>query len=471
MTTPSASPSQQQSPSQRNSNGHRRAITLPPPPGETSFSLARARRFVEDPLGLMLDSYDRFGPVFTLRLANLKVTFMLGPEATHHITVANSSNFTWGDSLLREFLPVLGEGLFLTDGEDHDRARRIMLPAFGRAHVTSSLVAMVEETEAALDDFEVGSTIDLYAWSRRHTLRLLMRALLGLDPTSERTSVTKIAACLDVVEEFHRYFLLRAARGPLTPWARLQRAMRELDKLLSEEIADRRASGHRGSDILSLLLEADAGSEQQLADNEVRDHMKTLLFSGQDSTTSTFSLMFYEIASNPDIRRRLAEEHRKAFPAARPTAEQLAAGDLDYLDMVLDETLRRYAPPFLGPRRPRQHFEFGGYTIPAGSHIAYSMWATHHLPDLYPEPFEFRPERFTAEARAARPKGAYAPFGGGQRTCAGMRFAQAQVRTVAALIQSRFTLRLPPGFRLELSQLPTVSPKHGLPMVIGEREW
>jgi cytochrome P450 len=94
---------------------------------------------------------------------------------------------------------------------------------------------------------------------------------------------------------------------------------------------------------------------------------------------------------------------------------------------------------------------------------------SHHLPEVFPEPEAFRPERFTAEARAHLPKGAYVPFGGGSRTCVGMRFGQLEVRTIATVILSRFTPSVPADFRLEIRQMPTISPKHGLPMVLAPR--
>ena len=96
----------------------------------------------------------------------------------------------------------------------------------------------------------------------------------------------------------------------------------------------------------------------------------------------------------------------------------------------------------------------------------YCSWASHHLPDVFPDPEAFRPERFAPEARAALPKGAYVPFGGGSRTCIGMRFGQLEVRTIATLILSRFTLSLPDDFELTIRQMPTISPKEGLPMLV-----
>ena len=136
---------------------------------------------------------------------------------------------------------------------------------------------------------------------------------------------------------------------------------------------------------------------------------------------------------------------------------------------MLEETLRKYPPAWVGPRRSIEPFEFEGHTVPGRAFVNYSSWASHHLPDVFSDPEEFRPDRFTPEARAALPKGAYVPFGGGSRTCIGMRFGQLEVRTIATVILSRFTLSLTDGFRLTIRQMPTISPKQGLPMVVSRR--
>ena len=114
-------------------------------------------------------------------------------------------------------------------------------------------------------------------------------------------------------------------------------------------------------------------------------------------------------------------------------------------------------------------FEFAGHSVPGRAFVNYSSWASHHLPDVFPEPEEFRPERFTPERKAALPKGAYVPFGGGSRTCIGMRFGQLEVRTIATLLLARCTLSLPADFQLTIRQMPTISPKHGLPVIVQER--
>ena len=160
----------------------------------------------------------------------------------------------------------------------------------------------------------------------------------------------------------------------------------------------------------------------------------TLMFAGHDTTTSTVSFMFYELARHPEIVARLLAEQDALLHDGRPSASQLLSGELPELEMVIDETLRKYPPAWVGPRRSIEPFEFEGTPVPGRAFVNYCSWASHHLPDVFADPEEFRPERFTPEARAALPKGAYVPFGGGSRTCIGMRFGQLEVRTIATLI-------------------------------------
>ena len=447
-----------------------RSATVPFPAGETRPSLARTRRFAAEPLPMLLESYERFGPIFTLRLFHSNVVFLLGPAANHSVTVSHAANFTWRDSHFRDLIGLMGDGLLTIDGEFHRRSRLIMLPAFHREHIAESVEVIVEETTRALDSFRPGQSIDLYAWTRHLALRVAMRALFGLDPDGPQARSIDAAGLFEEALSFYASdYFLRVLRGPGSPWARLQNAARKLDRLIYAEISRRRSTGERGSDILSLLLDAHDEDENRLSDVQIRDEVMTLMFAGHDTTTSTVSFMFYELARHPDIVSRLLVEQDTRLAGGRPTSAQLLGGELPELEMVLDETLRKYPPAWVGPRRAIDAFEFAGQTVPARAFVNYCSWASHHLPDVFPEPEEFRPDRFTPQARAALPKGAYVPFGGGSRTCIGMRFGQLEVRTIATLILSRFTLSLPDDFELAIRQMPTISPKHGLPMTVRSR--
>jgi cytochrome P450 len=447
-----------------------RSATVPFPPGDTRFSLARTKRFADDPLPMLLDAYERFGPVFTLRVFHGNVVFMLGPAANHYMTVSHATNFTWRESHFRDLIGLMGDGLLTIDGDFHRRSRMIMVPGFHRERIAASVDVMVDETTRALDQLTPGDHIDLYTWTRRLALRIAMRALFGLDPDAATAHSVDPAGLFEQALSFYSTeYALRMLRGPFTPWARMQQAARSLDRLIYAEISDRRSSGRRGEDILSLLLDAQDEDGSKLTDLQIRDEVMTLMFAGHDTTTSTVAFMFYELAHHPQIVARLLAEQDAQLPSGRPTATQLLTGELSELEMVFDETLRKYPPAWIGPRRSVEPFEFAGLSIPGGAFVNYSSWASHHLPDVFADPEEFRPERFTPEAKAALPKGAYIPFGGGSRTCIGMRFGQLEIRTIATLLLARFTLSLREDFRLSIRQMPTISPKDGLPMIVHPR--
>jgi cytochrome P450 len=446
-----------------------RVARVPFPPGETRFSLPRTRRFANEPLEMLLESYERFGPVFTLRLFHSNVVFMLGPAANHYILVSHASDFEWREGHFRDLIGLMGDGLLTIDGDFHRRSRRIMLPAFHREHLTASVETIQEETERAIDTLAPGSNVDLYDWTRHLAMRVAMRALFGLDPDGRQAREIDAAHLFEEALAFYASdYLLRVFRNRYSPWGRMQNAARKLDRLIYAEIADRRASGRRGHDILSLLLDAEDEDSNRLTDVQVRDEVMTLLFAGHDTTTSTISFMFYELAHHPAIVERLLAEQQTLAPDG-PSAAQLLAGELPELEMVVEETLRKYPPAWVGPRRTVRDLDFEGMPIPERAFVNYSSWASHHLPDVFDDPEAFRPERFTPETKAALPKGAYVPFGGGSRTCIGMRFGQLEVRTIASMLIAARTLELPGDFKLSIRQMPTISPREGLPMRVGPR--
>ena len=163
--------------------------------------------------------------------------------------------------------------------------------------------------------------------------------------------------------------LYRFIRGPRTPWARLQEASKALNRMLYGEIARRRETGERGEDVLSLLLDAQDDEGEGLTDEQIRDEMMTLLFAGHDTTTSTVSFMFYELARAPELAERLLAEQRELLRDGAPNATQLMSGELMELEMTLDETLRKYPPAWIGPRKSVEAFEFEGHMVPANAYV------------------------------------------------------------------------------------------------------
>jgi cytochrome P450 len=426
-----------------------RRATVPFPLGDTRFSLRRTQRFARHPLPILLDLYERFGSVFTIRVLHGNAVWMLGPEANHFVTVSDAANFSWRDGFMGDLIPLLGDGLLTIDGDFHRRSRMVMLPAFHRERIQAAHAVMEEETAAAVARVRPGEPFDLYRWTRALALRIAMRALFGLDPDRAR------AGGFDAAEEFERAlgfwsrdYLLQMLRGPRSPWRRMQASRARLDGLIYDEIVRRRAGGERGDDILSLLLDARDEDDSALDERHIRDEVMTLLFAGHDTTTSTVTFLFYELARRPEL-------------ADDPAFD---------LTLAIEETLRMYPPAWIGPRRSIEPFEFNGVPVPGGIPVNYCSWASHHLPDVWDEPEAFRPERFAPGNRERIPKGAYIPFGGGSRTCIGMRFGQAEIAVIAGRLLERFRLDVTPGYRMVTRQMPTISPTHGLPVVARSAE-
>jgi cytochrome P450 len=439
------------------------------PPGPQDFDMGRTLRMARDPLPILLSLYERYGPIFSVRILHHPVVFMLGPEANHFITVAHPENFHWREGSFGDLIPLLGDGLLTIDDAYHDRAREIMMPAFHRRQVAAAVEVMREEAEAAIATLRRGEVVDLYEWMRRLAMRIAMRALLGLDPDE----AGKGAAAAEHFERALGFygidFHLRLLRGPGSPWSKMAASRAVLDEIVYGEIAQRRADPDPGrTDVLSLLVGVRDEAGEGFSDREVRDQVMTLMFAGHDTSTSTLTFMMHELARHPDIVARLQEEQDRVLGAAAPTIDALER-EMPYLEMVLDEVLRLYPPAWIGPRRAVRDFEFGGHAVARGAYVNYCSWASHRIPEVFPEPEAFIPERFAPERKAALPRGAYVPFGGGRRICIGKRFGQTEVKLVATMLLQRLRLDALPGRTMTVRQMPTLSPRGGLEMRVLSR--
>jgi len=439
------------------------------PPGPQSFDFGRTLQAARDPLPLLLSLYEEHGPIFSVRLLHHPVIFMLGPEANHFITVAHPENFHWRESSFGDLIPLLGDGLLTIDDAYHDRAREIMMPAFHREQVAASVQAMVAEATLAIDRLRPGQVVDIYEWMRGLAMRIAMRALLGLDPDEAGKGAAAAEHFERALAFYGTDFHLRLLRGPGSPWSKMVRSRAILDEIVYGEIAQRRGSPDPDKmDILSLLVGVRDEAGEGFTDKEIRDQVMTLMFAGHDTSTSTLTFMMYELAHHPDVLAKLCEEQDRVLGGDAPDIDRLER-EMPCLDMVLDEVLRLYPPAWIGPRRAVRDFEFNGHHVPRGAYVNYCSWASHRIPEVFPEPEAFIPERFSRERKAALPRGAYVPFGGGRRICIGKRFGQIEVKLVATMLLQHLRLDAMPGRTMTVRQMPTLSPRGGLNMRVLPR--
>jgi cytochrome P450 len=444
----------------------RRRATLPA--GSLAPSWANTRRIISDPLGLLLEHQRRFGPVFTIRLLHEPIVWAIGAEVNHQILVSDFDAFQWREGRFADLWPLLGDGLLNIDGPYHRDFRMLMLPAFHRDYIAGLADTMVEEATAAAERLSDGQVVEIYHWVRELALRIALRGLLGLDATDgrEQPLAEAFEASLAIHGEPVMWQLLPLPRSPL---ARAIAARRRLDALVRAEIEDRRRRGNPGRGVLGLLLSATDDAGSPLPTGVVRDQAVTLLFAGHDTTTTTFTFLIHELGRNPAIRQAVEEEIDGVLGGRAPSAAALDGHALPVLERALKETLRCYPAAWVGPRRTTRDVTLAGVRVPAEIGVQYSSWATHHLPELYPDPFRFDPDRFLPEREATLPRGAYIPFGGGSRMCLGKRFGEYELRTLATVLLARVRFEPCSPAEPKIVTTPTLGPKGGLRFVVRTR--
>jgi len=438
------------------------------PPGSTGFSWTHTRRIISDPLNLLLEHERRFGPVFTLRLLHEPIVWAIGAEVNHQILVSDFDAFQWREGRFADLWPLLGDGMLNIDGAYHRDFRMLMLPAFHREYIETLAETMIEEALAAAERLTDGQVVEVYHWVRELALRIALRGLLGFETAGGREA--KLAHAFEASLAIHgEPVLLQMLPAPGGPLRRAIAARRTLDALVRAEIEDRRRRNDPGRGVLGLLLAATDDAGAPLPTDVVRDQAVTLLFAGHDTTTTTFTFLIYELGRNPQVRTLLENELDQALAQKLPTPGQLDGRALPTLERAIKETLRCYPPAWVGPRRTTRDVTMAGINVPAEIGVQYSSWATHHLPQLYPDPFRFDPDRFLPEREAALPRGAYIPFGGGSRMCLGKRFGEYELRTLAAVLLTRVRFDPCSSAEPKVVTTPTLGPKGGLRFMVRGR--
>ncbi|KAF1397777.1 Cytochrome P450 3A29, partial [Spheniscus humboldti] len=185
---------------------------------------------------------------------------------------------------------------------------------------------------------------------------------------------------------------------------------------------------------------AETDSYKSLSDEEILAQALIFVIAGYETTSSTLSYISYNLATHPDVQQRLQDEIDANLPnKATPTYN--AIKQMEYLDMVVNESLRLYPPGSRLERICKKTVELNGVTIPKGMVVMIPAYVLHRDPEYWPEPEEFRPERFSKESKESIDPYTFLPFGAGPRNCIGMRFALLIVKVAMVVLLQNFSFR------------------------------
>lgn len=444
-------------------------VAATPPSYRPKFPGGTIVAFRRDPLAFLERLARDYGDLAHFRVGPVDFVFVNNPDYVKEVLVTRQANFVKSRALQRA-RKFLGEGLLTAEGAEHRRQRRLAQPAFHRERVAGYGAAMVEYAARTRDAWRDGQALDVSREMMRLTLSIAGRTLFGAEVESEAAEVDR--AFTVIVNQFNRLLLPFSEyldRLPLPANRRFERASARLDETIYRMIAERRAGGEDRGDLLSMLLAArdEEGDGGGMTDQQLRDQAMTIFLAGHETTANALTWTWFLLSQNPEAEARLHAEVDEALGGRPP-----AAGDLPrlrYAEMVLAESMRLYPPAWAVGRQALEEFPLGDYTVPAGSMVLMSQWVAHRDARFFPEPERFDPGRWTPEARAARPKFAYYPFGGGARVCIGEQFAWMEGVLVLATLAQRWRLRLAPEARPVPQPLITLRPRYGMPMVVAAR--
>ncbi len=425
------------------------------PPGPRAPALLNLARFARRPLEELLRWHARYGDVFSVRFSGFGLgVYVADPGAIRELLSGDQSGLLAGEanSIME---PVLGgHSVIVLDGPEHLRQRRLLLPPFQGAHVAAFRETIREVAEREVAGWRIGERLVLRERMRALTFEVICKAVFGV---TERGRVERLRRALMAVIDAGNVFMapapLRADHGPLSPGGWLARRRRAADALLYEEIAARRRESDLESrtDVLSLLLGARDESGAGMSDEELRDELFTMLAAGHETTATGLAFALDLLMHNPDVFERLREE--------------VEAGEDEYLEATGKEALRLRPVIDAAQRTLAVARNVAGWELPAGIKVYPGIAIVHHRADLYPRPFEFRPERFLEEEAQSY---AWLPFGGGIRRCIGAALAQAEMAEVLRVIAERVELR---AERPELDEVVlrgiTLTPRHGVPVRVA----
>ena len=322
--------------------------------------------------------------------------------------------------------------MLVLDGAEHLRQRKLMLPPFHGKRLQAYEDTMRAAADRAIDAWPVGEPFTMMPAMQQVTLDVIMYAVWGMEagPRAEELK-RRVRAVIEPLSRRFGVVVLALSGGRFGDRKAVQRfeqRRRELDQMIYEEIAQRRAATDldEREDVFSMLLSARDENGEPMTDQELRDELVTLLVAGHETTATGLSWAFDLLLRTPRVMDKLKAS--------------LAEGDDTYLDAVVKEVLRlRPVVPGIGRVVRGEPFELGGYTVPPGTEINPSIGVIHRRGDRYPRPSEFRPERFLEE----NPPDTYTwvPFGGGTRRCLGASFAQLEMKVVIKRVLERTDLR------------------------------
>ena len=420
---------------------------------------------------------DTFELEFSTARVFMRHTFLCNsPDSVQFAFSQKNASFERKAPQMRHALePLLGDGLFVSDGETWRKRRRVVAPIVHVSRLAKFAPIMVEaaqEVEQRWANAE-GSTVDILVESATLTAEVICRTLFGrklgrdyarqiVDGFSE---YQRVIGQIDLISLFGLPDWIPRWNGPA-----VHRSVKSIQGVLAQVIETSRTQmGSDDNTLISQLLNArDEETGEPLDPEALRNETAVLFMAGHETTANSLTWVWFLLSQTPTVEARLHAELDNVLGGRPPTLADVPK--LVYTRAIFEEALRLYPPVPILPREAVREEYYRNVRIPKGSLIFVVPWLLHRHKKLWDKPDHFIPERFLPENSGSISKFAYIPFSIGPRICAGMSFGLTEAILCLATLAQKFTLRLKPGHTVNPVCRLTLRPEGGMPMIIAARK-
>ncbi len=425
-----------------------------------------------DRLNLYLRIAQQCGDVGSFHFGPFRVIFFNTSENVHRIFVEHANDFDKGAAIHNAFRPVVGNGIFTSEGDFHRRQRKLMAPSFQPRHIVSYADTMVYYGERIQEGWREAETIEVSQEMTNLTMSIIGKVLFDADVFTE---TDELGEAMTTVLGHTSHTLSQLFPAPLNwPTKRnknTRHAIAVLRGRIQKLIEERRAETQERNDFLSVLLHSKDEDGSSMSDEQIIDESLTLFGAGHETTATALTWAWYLLALHPEVYKTAQEEVDNVLQGRSPMYADLA--HLPYSLQVFKETMRLYPPAYAMSRAPLHDVSIDGYKVRKNRDIVFvSPYTIHRRPDYFPEPEKFDPQRFTPENEKKLPRYAYMPFGAGPRVCIGNHFAMMEGHLLLATLVQRVEFELVPNQAIVPDPLKTVTirPRNGVHLVVHRRE-
>ena len=438
------------------------------PPGPGGFGFVSLIRRLRDTLGFYLSLRERYGSIVSYRIFSMRFYVVFDADLIDEVLVRQASSFDKGPAFKAGFDNPTS---ITADGVAHKRIRKLIQPVFFRKALEGYAEKMIEQAVLIQQDWRDGATADIEALMLAHAQNVIAKTFFGQDVEFDPKVIKEVLVALE-----RSVFLSNVPFGKLLlhfslPYHRRHNPhFKSLDASIEATFRKARENEEIRGDLVSLLVQAvdGEGVEKPFTLEEVRDEAYIQIMAGHETIAAAMTWCFYHLSRNPHKREKMEQELAEVLQGRAPTVSDYTK--LDYTRAVFDESLRISSSLHMLGRTALDDLTIGDYHVPKGTVVQPLILAPHLYEKYYPQPSEFRPERWLETKAKDRPKRAYLPFGGGPRSCLGQNFARMEGVLTLATVCQRWRVEVASDEFPEVTTLVIYRLKHGIPVTLHKRQ-